>query len=367
MNERYAKQTILPEIGLDGQARIGAGRVLCVGAGGLGCAVLPYLAGAGIGRITIIDNDRVDRTNLQRQVLFGESSLDQPKAVAAARRLRDLNPDIDIQAIDARLDLDNVEDLLLAHDIIVDGSDNYATKYLVADACVKYDRPLVYGSVTGMEAMVTVFHAGHGPCLRCLFPQAPTGWVPNCAEAGVLGSLVGMTGALQASEVIKLLVGSEQGLQGLIGRLWVMDARDGQSRLMAVRRGKNCPTCTRPSSEITLQAAQRPVLREIGVSEAQSLSDWPFLDVREPDEFAAGHIPGALNLPLSQLQSGRIRPPPESRCVLYCESGVRCKTAAEILQRFDYQDIRGLRGGLPAWQAAGNPHSHPEQGVMHEQ
>ncbi|HMA98274.1 MAG TPA: HesA/MoeB/ThiF family protein [Wenzhouxiangella sp.] len=366
MSGRYAKQFILPEIGPEGQDRLAAGRVLCVGAGGLGCAVLPYLTGAGVGHITIIDNDRVDRTNLQRQVLFGESSLDRPKANAAAERLRDLNPDIAIRAIVGRLDLDNVEELLLNHDVIVDGSDNYATKYLIADACVKFGRPLVYGTVTGMEAMVTVFHAEQGPCLRCLFPQAPTGWVPNCAEAGVLGSLVGMTGSLQASEAIKLLVGDSTGLQGLIGRLWVMDARDGQSRLMAVKRRKDCNTCSQPAGEITLQAAPRSILREIDVDEARALSDWTFLDVREPDEFAAGHIPGALNLPLSQLQNGTINPPAESRCVLYCESGVRCRTAAEILKEHDYHDIRGLRGGLPAWQATVNLHTHPDQGASHE-
>jgi adenylyltransferase/sulfurtransferase len=366
VSDRYAKQVILPEIGPDGQARLTQGRVLCVGAGGLGCAVLPYLAGAGVGHITIIDNDRVDKTNLQRQVLFGESSLDQPKAEAAAQRLRDLNADIQIDAINDRLDLNNVEALLKTHDVIVDGSDNYATKYLVADACVKFDRPLVYGTVTGMEAMVTVFHAGQGPCLRCLFPQAPTGWVPNCAEAGVLGSLVGMTGSLQASEAIKLLVGADKGLQTLIGRLWVMDARDGQSRLMAVRKRQNCETCSKDPDQIELQAAPRPTLREIDVAEAKALDSWVFLDVREPEEFAAGHIPGAVNLPLSQLQSGIITPPDETRCVLYCESGVRCRTAADILKRFDYQDIRGLRGGLPAWQATSKLHSPSKQGASHE-
>ena len=363
MSDRYAKQVILPEIGPDGQARLNQGRVLCVGAGGLGCAVLPYLAGAGVGHITIIDNDRVDRTNLQRQVLFGESSLDQPKADAAAKRLRDLNAAIRVDALNDRLDLDNVEALLNAHDVIVDGSDNYATKYLVADACVKFDKPLVYGTVTGMEAMVTVFHAGQGPCLRCLFPQAPTGWVPNCAEAGVLGSLVGMTGSLQASEAIKLLVGADKGLQTLIGRLWVMDARDGQSRVMAVRKRHDCNTCSKEAAAIILQAAPRPALREIDAAEARALDSWVFLDVREPDEFAAGHIPGAINLPLSQLQSGQITPPAQTRCVLYCESGVRCRTAADILKQFDYQDIRGLRGGLPAWQATTQPHAHSEQGA----
>lgn len=363
MSERYAKQIILPEIGPAGQQRLKAGRVLCVGAGGLGCAVLPYLAGAGVGSITVIDNDRVDRSNLQRQVLFGESTVGQPKAEAAAARLKDLNPEIDVHAIDVRLTLANIKQLLQANDVIIDGSDNYATKYLVADACVKFDRPLVYGSVTGMEAMVTVFHAGHGPCLRCLFPEAPSGWVPNCAEAGVLGSLVGMTGSLQASEAIKLLLGPDAGLQTLCGRLWVMDARDSRSRFMAVRRRTDCAVCSGPAADVVLHGAPEPSLREIDVGEAATLTEWTFLDVRERDEFDAGHIPGAVNLPLSELQAGRT-PPELTRCVLYCESGVRCQAAAKILKRFDYHDIRGLRGGFPAWQAnSADLHSPPDRSL----
>ena len=350
MNERYAKQLILPEIGAEGQARITAGRVLVVGAGGLGCAVLPYLAGAGVGQITIIDADVVDRSNLQRQVLFGEASLGQSKAHKAAARLTDLNPEIRITALEARFDLGNAEALIKAHDLIIDGSDNYATKYLLADACVKFDRPLIYGSVTGMEAMVTVFHAGHGPCLRCLFPEAPAGWVPNCAEAGVLGPLVGMTGALQAAEALKMLASDDGRLSSLRGRLWTMDIRDTTSRTLAVRRRPDCAVCGGPRERIELKG-QMVELREISAAQAHALPDWPIFDVREADEFAAGHIDGACSLPLSQLLDGRADIPPGQRCLIYCESGARCRPAAATLYAAGYEEVLSLRGGRQAWAA----------------
>ena len=351
MNERYAKQTILPEIGPAGQARLGAASVLCVGAGGLGCAALPYLVGAGVGRVTIIDADVVDRTNLQRQVLFGEASLGQPKAQAAAQRLRDLNPLVHIEAIEQRFSAGNAEELIRGHDVIVDGSDNYPTKYLLADACVKFDRPLVYGSVTGMEAMATVFHARRGPCLRCLFPEAPTGWVPNCAEAGVLGPLVGMTGSLQAAETVKLLASPDGALNSLIGRLWIMDIRDTRQQIIAVRKRPDCAVCAREASAIELPSDELE-LREIGPREARELTECRLFDVREPDEFAAGHIPGAVSLPLSTLQEGHGRIPSGERCLIYCESGARCRPAAVHFKAAGYREIFSLRGGRQAWQDA---------------
>lgn len=351
MSERYAKQEILPEIGLAGQARLTASRVLCVGAGGLGCAALPYLVGAGIGHITIIDADVVDRSNLQRQVLFGETSLGQSKAHTASARLGDLNPEIRIEPLDARFERDNAEALIRSHDVIVDGSDNYATKYLLADACVKFDRPLVYGSVTGMEAMVTVFHAGRGPCLRCLFPEAPTGWVPNCAEAGVLGPLVGMTGALQAAEAVKLIVSQDGTLNTLIGRLWTMDIRDTRQHIIAVRKKPDCRTCSKPSSAIELPRTGL-VMREIDAAQAQALDLQHIFDVREPHEFAAGHLDGAINLPLSALQADRAEIPGGKRCLVYCESGARCRPAAERLSAAGYREIFSLRGGRKAWHKA---------------
>ena len=358
MAERYRKQFMVPEIGEAGQQRIGAASVLVVGAGGLGCAVLPYLAGAGVGRITIVDDDRVDRSNLQRQVLFGEASVGRPKAEVAVERLADLNPDIELVARVDRLQLDNVEALLAAHDVIVDGSDNYATKYLLADASVRYGKPLVYGSVTGMDALVSVFDARRGPCLRCLFPEAPRGWVPNCAEAGVLGPLVGMAGAMQAAETIKLLLGdSERGVEPIVGRLWTMDARSGRSRLLQVGKRADCALCSGPADAVDLGVHAG----EQSLQEIEALDDHAerlLLDVREPDEFAAGHLPDALNVPLSTLQAGSASlPEGAARCAIYCYSGQRCRDAALLLRKHFDVDVVSLRGGYAAWSATSNAQS----------
>jgi len=340
---RYSRQTILAEIGPGGQRRLGAGSVLCIGAGGLGCATLPYMAAAGVGRIMIIDHDRVDISNLHRQVLFAEADVGRPKAEAAAARLAAINGGVAVEALPERLDLDNVERLFGQADVVIDGSDNYATKYLAADAALKFGVPLVYASATGMEAMVTVFEPGAGPCLRCLFPQAPSGWVPNCAEAGVLGPLVGAAGAIQAAEAIKLLVG-DPALPSLSGRLWLMDARDMSSRQLVVTRRDDCPTCSRPAEQIVL-AGGRAGPAEISRAEAEALDGAAWIDVREPDEYAAGHFPGALNLPLSRLREGRFELPGTGRAVLYCASGQRCRSAAEILEQAGLTDLRILRGG----------------------
>jgi adenylyltransferase/sulfurtransferase len=346
--ERYRKHTLVPEIGEQGQAAIGRGRVLVVGAGGLGSAVLPYLAGAGVGRITLIDDDRVERSNLQRQVLFGESSLGTAKATAAAARLADLNAEIEIRALPARLDADNVGPLLAKHDVVVDGSDNYATKYLLADACVRFNRPLVYGSVTGMDALVSVFDASRGPCLRCLFPAPPDGWVPNCAQAGVLGPLVGVTGAMQATEAVKLLAGrADAGVEPMIGRLWTMDARSGESRVLRVQRRDDCAGCS--SSARPVNRGEDTPLREIEIGEIARYPDWPLLDVREAEEYAAGHAPGAVSVPLSALQRGAAEVPADAPGFLvYCLSGQRCREAAVLLRRRFAVDVRGVRGGFEA-------------------
>ncbi len=346
MNERYVRQTILPEVGPAGQRRLGEASVLCIGAGGLGCASLPYLAAAGVGRIVIIDHDVVDLSNLHRQVLFAEADIGRPKAEAAAARLTAINGQITIDAISARLDLDNVERLFNAADVILDGSDNYATKYLAADAALKFGRPLVYASATGMEAMVTVFEANKGPCLRCLFPQAPSGWVPNCAEAGVLGPLVGTAGAIQAAEAIKLLTGNAA-LESLSGRLWLMDARDMSSRQLVVARRSDCPTCSRPRED-TVLAGTGGGPAEISREEARALENIAWIDVREPAEFAAGHFPEALNLPLSALRAGDFQLPETQRAIIYCASGGRCRPAAEILARAGLEQLWILRGGYGA-------------------
>jgi sulfur-carrier protein adenylyltransferase/sulfurtransferase len=346
--QRYSRQMMLPEIGSEGQRRLGQASVLCIGAGGLGCAALPYLAGAGVGRIVIVDHDRIERDNLQRQVLYGEMDLGQPKAEVAARRLRELNPDITVDAVAERLTAGNVERLFAASDLVIDGSDNYPTKYLAGDASVKFDVPLVYGSATGMEAMVTLFVPGQGPCLRCLFPEAPRGWVPNCNEAGVLGPLVGMAGAVQAIEAIKWLAnGLEQG--SLIGRLWLADARDLSMRSLAIRQRSDCPTCSRHPASIELVEAG-PAIVEISYDEAIAMDGATLIDVREADEFAAGHIPGAVNLPLSTIEQGTPDRLPRGTLVCYCQTGPRAEAAAAHLARRGVGDIYCLRGSLSAWQ-----------------
>lgn len=344
--ERYARQALVPEIGTKGQARLAGSRALCIGAGGLGCASLPYLAGAGIGHVTIVDHDRVDRSNLQRQVLFGESSLGRPKAEAAAERLADLNPDITVEALETRLDTGNIEALFSRHDLVIDGSDNYATKFLCGDGAVKFGRPLVYASATGMEAMIGVFDAARGPCLRCLFPEPPTGWVPNCAEAGVLGPLVGMAGCIQATEAIKWLVGGS--LEGLVGRVWWIDARDMSSRQLEVRKRPDCAVCAIDADQINLHSAQSMV-REIDAGHAFHLDGAVFIDVREPGEFSEGHIAGAVNIPLSRLTADPETALPPARChVVYCRSGPRALSAARALAK-RYDALQCLRGGILAW------------------
>lgn len=349
--DRYARHAILPEIGSAGQERLSHARLLCVGAGGLGSAALPYLAGAGVGRITIIDPDRVDRSNLQRQTLYGEGDVGVPKARAAAARLRDLNGDIEIVGIEGRFDVTNAETLLREHDIALDGSDNYAAKYLLADTTARLRMPLVYGSVTGMEAMVTVFDVRRGPCLRCLFPQPPESWVPNCAEAGVLGPLVGITGAVQATEAIKTIVGggSEGGLKPLVGRLWHVDARDMSTRRVAFARRDGCAGCAGTAEPITEDAPRCASPLAIGPDVAAGLADALFVDVREPEEFAAGHIPGALNRPLSALRHAPAALPTATAYVVYCSHGVRSVTAADLLGAAGIVGVRHLEGGLVNW------------------
>jgi len=349
---RYDRQMVLPEIGEDGQRRLARARVLCIGAGGLGCAVLPYLVGAGIGHLTIMDDDQVDLSNLQRQVLFRESDRGRSKATAAVEALQAMNSDIEIVAENQRLDLDNVQRQFENHDVIIDGSDNFDTKFLAGDASVKFGVPLVYASVTAFEAQVTVFDSDQGPCLRCLFPSPPTSWVPNCAEAGVLGPLVGMAGAQQAIQAIQLIIGEngKQTFEPLVGRLWTLDARRMESRCLRIRRRPSCGLCGIDPGQVELARPSRGPDMDIPASQAMTLENALFLDIREPDEWAAGHIRGAKNLPLSRLLAGE-RPDclGERPCVIYCARGTRGETAARLLIGEGHRGIHNLRGGLAAW------------------
>lgn len=352
--DRYLRQRLVPEIGPAGQARLGRGRLLCVGAGGLGSAALPYLAGAGVGRITIMDPDRVDRTNLHRQVLYRDGDVGRPKAVAAAEHLRARNPEIEVVALEERLDERNADRLLSEHDVVLDGSDNYATKFLLGDATALHGIPLVYGSVTGMEAMVTVFDARHGPCLRCVYPQPPQGWVPTCSEAGVLGPLVGMVGTVQAAEAVKLLAGEDRsvGLDSLVGRLWVLDARDMSSRQVKIGKRAGCGTCAGAPDPLHVPDVACASPAGIDASEAASLESAVFVDVREREEYERGHVPGAISVPLSSLDATSAPPLPSADSyVVYCSQGPRSVAATEILARAGFASLVHLRGGLSAWDA----------------
>lgn len=350
--QRYHRQAMLPEIGPDGQRRLNDARVLCVGAGGLGCGAMPYLAGAGIGHITVIDDDSVVISNLQRQTLFTDADQGRPKAEAAVERLRGLNPDISIHGRVERLHAGNAQQLFEDHDVVLEGSDNFDTKFLAGDAAVKFGVPLVYGSAVGFEAQVTVFDPDHGPCLRCLYPTPPDTPVPNCAENGVLGPLVGIAGCVQAAETIKLLAreGTNRDLGTLTGRLWMMDARDMQVHCPRIRRRPDCPCCSRKPVDISLPRPARDSGLTITATEARALDNAVFVDIREPDEWLGGHIPNALNLPLSRLTAGDTPTLATDRpCVIYCARGSRGELAARLLRDAGHPDVRNLRGGLAAW------------------
>ena len=351
---RYHRQMILPEIGPEGQGRLGAAKVLVVGAGGLGCPVLQYLAGAGIGTIGIIDHDRVDITNLHRQILFTDKDAGASKAIAARDRLAALNPAITVQAYDAELTDRNAAGLFSAYDVIVDGTDNFAAKYLINDVAVKLGKPVVYGAIQRFDGQVSVFDAARGPCYRCLFPQQPRGVVLNCAEAGVVGALAGLAGTIQAMEVIKLVVANES-FRPLIGKLWMIDSKTMESRVLDIPKADNCPVCSRPASEIVPQYAS-PVcsvamVREVSCGDLPGLKNIVMIDVREREEWDQGHVPDAVHLPLSVLRNNPelFSPHRQNACVLYCQRGMRSKTAAEILLAAGFNDIYSLTGGYAMW------------------
>lgn len=352
MSRRYLRQMVLPEISRHGQDAIGRTSIICVGAGGLGSPVLQYLAAAGVGRISIVDSDLIEETNLHRQVLFGTSDLSKPKVEVAAHRLKELNPEIEIQAYPERLCAANALDLLKGHDIIIDGTDNFAAKYLINDAAVKLRLPVVYGAISGFEGQVCLFWAKHGPCYRCLHPNPPSTYIPNCAENGVLGAVAGIIGSFQASEALQLAVSMNSSRTRECGRLFVVDARTLEASSYLVARSATCPTCSvEPESIVLLD----------GVSNCELKSSTKFIDVREYDEWRESHIPTALNWPLSRLESGEL---PEcdhqARYVLYCQSGYRSRTAVRIMKSHGFVNCVELDGGITAWTGAKVAKSCPD-------
>ena len=353
--DRYSRQVILPEIGQEGQAKMAQSSVLCVGAGGLGSPALLYLAAAGIGRIGLIDPDRVDESNLQRQVLYDTAQVGQFKARAASQRLADLNPHIRIEAYQGELDADAAAELVPAYDIILDGTDNFAAKFLINDASVKFGKPWVYSAIQGFEAQVAVFNYEGSACYRCLYPYAPLGHIANCAEGGIIGAVAGIAGVTQALQVIKIITGHE-GFEPLTGTLWTLDARTMATRTLFIPRDAACPCCSKNPEEIILEYEPQNCeiidreVQEISVEGAQSIDNAFYVDVREEYEWAGGAIEGAAFLPLSRLMDGHAPDLPEDRTiVLYCAKGVRSRHAATMLKARGVHNVVNLRGGYEAW------------------
>lgn len=356
---RYARQFTLPELGAAGQARLKQGRVLVIGAGGLGSPALLYLASAGVGTVGIVDFDNVERSNLHRQVLHGESSLGQPKIASAAQRLQDLNPDITVTTHDSRLTSQNALRILANYDVIVDGSDNFPTRYLVNDACVLSGKPLVYAAIFRFEGQATVFAEPDGPCYRCLYPEPPPpGLVPTCAEAGVLGVLPGVLGSIQALEAIKLVAGIGDSLKG---RLLVFDALRLRFRELTVEKDPACPVCgANPSVRelVDYEAfcglhAGAAGMTEISAQElaASLASSAPpvVLDVREPHEWDIAAMDGAKLIPLGTLPARLDELDASRPIVTVCHKGMRSLRALELLRAAGFADVRSLRGGVDAW------------------
>ncbi len=359
---RYGRHLIMPEVTMKGQQKLKAASALIVGAGGLGAPVGLYLAAAGVGRLGIVDFDVVDLTNLQRQIIFGTSDVGKLKTNAAAERLRDLNPEIEVVTHETRLTSENAIDVLHGYDVVLDGSDNFATRYLVNDACVLLGKPDVFGSVFRFEGQVGVFGMADGPCYRCLYPAAPPpGLVPSCAEAGVLGVLPGIIGSIQAVEAIKLILGAGDALKG---RLLLIDALRMTFHELAIQKDPFCPSCgshrtvRRPSDEAEWCGEAKgtaPGLAGVPEMTATELKariaageSIVLIDVREPHEYEMGDIGGQL-IPLAEIPTRVRELDPSRETVVYCRSGARSAAAVAFLQRTGFERVWNLRGGLVAW------------------
>ncbi len=359
---RYSRHLTLPDVGLDGQAKLKDARVMLVGAGGLGSPAALYLAAAGVGTIGLVDFDIVDRSNLQRQILHGTSDIGTPKTDSARARLRDINPHVAVETFAARLSSANALEILRDFDIVVDGSDNFPTRYLVNDACVLLGKRNVYGAVFRFDGQVSVFSAPEGPCYRCLYAEPPPpDLVPSCAEGGVLGVLPGIIGSLQALEVIKLIVGFGE---TLIGRLVLFDGRRMQFRELALEKDPDCPVCG-PNPTVTALIDYEAFCGGgeggRGTGEGVEISatalqlergrkpDLVLLDVREPREAQIARIEGARHIPLRELPSRLSELPGHSEIITLCHHGQRSLKAREILKGAGFPNVRSLAGGIDAW------------------
>ena len=368
---RYSRHLIIPDVGMTGQKRLKNARVLCVGAGGLGSPALLYLAAAGVGTLGVIDFDVVDESNLQRQIIHGQSDIGRPKAESARDSIKEINPYVEVIVHETQLDSDNALEIFAQYDLIVDGTDNFATRYLVNDACVLLGKPYVWGSIYRFDGQASVFWAEHGPCYRCLYPEPPPpGMVPSCAEGGVLGVLCASIGSIQVNEAIKLIVGIGD---PLAGRLMIYDALEMSYRTVRVRKDPECPICGKnPTitglidydafcgtvSEDAQQAAAGSTITATELKEMLDRGDGIFLvDVREPNEYEIVSIPGAVLIPKDQFLSGAAleRLPQDKRVVLHCKSGARSAECLAVLKNAGFADAAHVGGGVLAWVSQVDP------------
>ncbi|MDG4821295.1 adenylyltransferase/sulfurtransferase MoeZ [Asanoa sp. WMMD1127] len=363
---RYSRHLIIPDVGVTGQKRLKNARVLCVGAGGLGSPALMYLAAAGVGTLGIVEFDTVDESNLQRQIIHGQSDIGRPKAESAAATVKEINPYVNVVIHNTALDRDNVKEIFSQYDLIVDGTDNFATRYMVNDAAVLLGKPYVWGSIYRFDGQASVFWAEHGPCYRCLYPEPPPpGMVPSCAEGGVLGVLCASIGSIQVTEAIKLLTGIGE---PLVGGLTVYDALEMSYRKIKVRKDPDCVLCG-PNATLTdlmedyedfcgavsVEAQEATVDATIT---ARELKEWQdagkdffLVDVREPAEYEIVRIPGSTLIPKGEILSGEALSalPQDRQIVLHCKSGVRSAEALAAVKAAGFKDAVHLQGGVLSW------------------
>jgi molybdopterin/thiamine biosynthesis adenylyltransferase/rhodanese-related sulfurtransferase len=363
---RYSRHLIIPDVAMAGQQRLMNAKVLCVGAGGLGSPALMYLAAAGVGTLGIVEFDTVDESNLQRQIIHGQSDIGKSKALSAKEKIAEINPNVNVVVHEVRLDIDNVMEIFAQYDLIVDGTDNFATRYLVNDACVLLKKPYVWGSIYRFDGQASVFWAEYGPCYRCLYPEPPPpGMVPSCAEGGVLGVLCASIGSIQTTEAIKLITGIGE---PLIGQLMIYDALEMSYRKIKVRKDPKCPLCSEKPSQTALlpdyeafcgvlsDAAEVAVKDStISVSELKGKIDnkenFLLIDVREPSEFEIVRIPGSVLIPKQGFLDGSALAglPQDKPIILHCKSGVRSAECLAILKSAGFADATHVSGGVVAW------------------